>query len=99
MPGTDILDQRDPLGLPFTGSLLFHGGLVALVVAAPYLLPKPMQLGSPAHNSGSIGVELVKKIPIPQREGPENRVANDTQSIVPQKPEPKPEPKPVVKEK
>lgn len=99
MPGTDILDQRDPMGVPFTESLLFHGAILALVVVAPMLLPKPVTLGSPTHNSGAIGVEIVKKIPIPQREGPENRVANDTQSTVPQKPEPKPVDKPVVKEK
>ncbi len=42
---------------------------------------------------------MVKTIPIPQREGPVNRVANDTKSMVPQEPEPKVEPKPIVKEK
>jgi TonB family protein len=99
MPGVDILDQRDPLGGPLTGSLLFHGGLLALILLAPMLMPKPVTLGSPTHNSGTIGVNVVKTIPIPQREGPENRVANDTQSVVPQKPQPKVEPKPVVKEK
>jgi TonB family protein len=99
MPGIDILDQRDPLGKPLTGSLLFHGGLLAFILVAPQLLPKPIRLGDPTHNSGSIGVNVVKTIPIPQREAPENRVANDTQSTVPQKPEPKVAPKPVVKEK
>jgi len=99
MPGADILDQRDPMGKPLTGSLLFHGGLLAAILVAPHLLPKPIMLGSPTHNSGSIGVNVVKTIPIPQREGPLNRVANDTQSVAPQKPEPKVAPKPVVKEK
>ena len=99
MPGVDILDQRDPLSKPLTGSLLFHGGILAFILVSPHLLPKTILLGSPTHNSGSIGVEIVKKIPIPQREGPENRVANDTQSTVPQKPEPRVAPKPVAKEK
>lgn len=99
MPGADILDQRDPLGKSLTGSLLFHGGLVALILAAPYLSPKPIMLGDPTHHSGAIGVSMVKTIPIPQRDGPVNRVANDTQTVAPQKPEPKVEPKPVVKEK
>ena len=100
MRGVDILDQRDPLGKPFAGSLLFHGGLLALVVVSPFLLPKPVRLGDPSQHSGAIGVSMVKTIPIPQREGPVNRVANDTQSTVPQKPaEAKPVPKPVVKEK
>ena len=53
----------------------------------------------PNRHSGTIGVNVVKTIPIPQREGPVNRVANDTKSMVPQKPEPKVAPKPVVKEK
>lgn len=100
MQGVDILDQRDPVGKSFVGSLFFHGGLVALLVGAPYLLPKPITLGDPTHHSGSIGVSVVKTIPIPQREGPVNRVANDTKSMVPQEPEPpKPKPKEVVKEK
>jgi len=99
MAGADILDQRDSLGKPLTGSLLFHGGLLALILVAPHLLPQQIRLGDPTHNSGSIGVSVVKTIPIPQREGPINRVANDTQSVVPQKPEPKVEPKPAVKEK
>ena len=64
MPGTDLLDQRDPLGVPLTGSLLFHGGLLALVLVAPMLMPKPVMLGSPTHNSGTIGVNVVKTIPI-----------------------------------
>src|ERR1039457_4784210 len=99
MPGADILDQRDPMGKPLTGSLLFHGALLAFVLVSPHLLPKTILLGSPTHNSGTIGVSVVKSIPIPQRAGAINRVANDTQSTVPQKPEPKAAPKPVVREK
>jgi TonB family protein len=99
MPGADILDQRDPLGKPFVGSLLFHGGLLALILVSPYLIPKPIIIGDPNRHSGSIGVNIIKSIPIPQREGPVNRVANDTKSMVPEKPEPKVAPKPVVKEK
>lgn len=97
MPGTDILDQRDPLGIPFTESLLFHAGILALILVAPALMPKRFLIGDQTHNSGAIGVSMVKTIPIPQRAGPENRIANDTRSIVPQPPEPKA--KPAVKEK
>ena len=99
MSGTDILDQRDPMGKPLTGSLLFHGALLGFILISPHLLPKTILLGSPTHNSGTIGVNVVKTIPIPQRAGAENRVANDTQSTVPQKPEPKVAPKPAGKEK
>jgi protein TonB len=99
MPGVDILDQRDPLGKPFAGSLLFHGGIVAFVLVSPLLKPHIVTLGDPTQHAGSIGVSMVRTIPIPQREGPINRVANQTQSIVPEAPEPKVAPKPVLKEK
>ncbi|HEY3838450.1 MAG TPA: energy transducer TonB [Bryobacteraceae bacterium] len=99
MPGADLLDQRDPLGKFFTGSLFFHGSLLALILLWPHLVPKTVLLGDPTHHSGTIGVSVVKTIPIPQREGPVNRLANDSQTVAPQKPEPKPVPKPVVKEK
>jgi protein TonB len=99
MPGVDILDQRDPVGKPFAGSLLFHGSLFLFVAGASYLGPKPISLGDPNPAPGAIGVSMVKTIPIPRHEGPLNRLANDTQSIVPMAPEPKVAPKPVVKEK
>jgi protein TonB len=99
MQGADILDQRDPLGKWFVGSLFFHGGLIAVILASAYLKPQGPLLGSPVHNAGTIGVQVVKTIPIPQREGRVNPVASDTQSTAPQAPEPKVTPKPVVKEK
>jgi TonB family protein len=99
MPGVDILDQRDPIGKPFAGSLLFHGSLLVFVIAAPYIAPKPILLGDPNPMPGAIGVTMVKTIPIPRAEGPLNRLANDTKSIVPEPPEPKVTPKPVIKEK
>ena len=99
MQGADILDVREPLGKSLMGSLLFHSGLVVLIVGIPYLAPHRVMLGDPTHRSGSIGVSVVKTIPIPQREAPVNRVANDTQTLAPQQPEPKVEPKPAVKEK
>ncbi len=100
MPGVDILDQRDSIGKPFAGSLLFHCSLFAFVVAAPQLVgPKIPLLGDKNPAPGAIGVSMVKTIPIPRPEGPLNRLANDTKSIVPEAPEPKVAPKPVVKEK
>ena len=99
MQGADILDQRDPLGKPLAGSLFFHIGLVSLVFASPFLVPKPLSLGDPHPHSGSIGVNMVKTIPIPRREGRVNPVANDTKSVVPEAPQPKVAPKPVAKTK
>lgn len=97
MQGADLLDERDRLGVPFTESLFFHIAILALVVAGPMLMPKPVMLGDHVHNSGAIGVSIVKTIPIPHREGQINRLANDTNSVVPQAP--KPVPKPVEKVK
>ena len=99
MPGADILDQRDPLGKSFVGSLFFHGSLIALIVVGPRLMPKPIMLGDPTHNMGAIGVNVVRTIPLPRREGPVNPVANDTKAVAPQEPEPKAPPKKMVKEK
>ena len=99
MPGTDILDQRDPMGVPLTESLLFHAALLASIVVAPMLAHKPFQLGDPNHHSGAIGVDVVKSIPIPRPEGQINRLANDTKSVLPQEPKPKVAPKPVEKVK
>lgn len=99
MRSVDILDQQDPVAKPFTGSLLLHGALVAAILVSPLFKQREVMLGSPTHNSGTIGVNVVKTIPIPHREAPTNRVANDTDSNVPQAPEPKVAPKPVVKTK
>jgi protein TonB len=99
MPAADILDRREPVGKHFSGSLVLHGAILGAMLASPLFKPKASLLGSPEHNSGTIGVSVIKTIPIPQREGPVNRVANDTQSTVPQKPEPKVAPKPVEKPK
>jgi outer membrane biosynthesis protein TonB len=99
MHGADILDQRDPLGKSFAGSVLIHGTLIALIVTAPYWAPKATMLGDKNAHSGAIGVDIIKTIPLPKPEGPANRVANDSKAIAPEEPQPKIAPKPVVKEK
>lgn len=99
MRGADILDQHDPLGKSFAGSLFFHSALVAAIIIGPSLLPKPVRLGDPNRHGGTIGVNIVSTIPIPRRHAPENPLANDTKSNVPQEPAPKPVKKTVVKEK
>jgi TonB family protein len=94
-----ILDRPDPIAKFFTGSILLHGAALAVVLIAPMVMPKPITLGSPTHGSGSVGVSVTKTIPLPQNEGPVNRVANDTKVAVPQRPSPKPVSKAVPKEK
>ncbi|HEX4750643.1 MAG TPA: TonB family protein [Bryobacteraceae bacterium] len=84
----DILDQRDPLAAPFVGSLLVHGGVVALLFIALFWLNQHREiLGGPTSGGGpAYTVSPVHNIPIPRREAPPNPVANDTESQVPTAP-------------
>ncbi|MBV9613099.1 MAG: TonB family protein [Acidobacteriaceae bacterium] len=84
----DLLDQRDPVGFPFVGSILVHGGVVALLFFGWFWMnQRREQLGEVNAGGGpAYAVSPVKNIPIPQREAPVNPVANDTQSMVPNAP-------------
>jgi protein TonB len=80
--------DRDPVGKAFAGSLITHGVVIALLAASGIFNLTKNNFGSPRASSGSVGVTMVKTIPIPRREGPVNPLANDTTSIVPQAPAP-----------
>lgn len=84
----DILDERDPLGLPFVGSLFVHGGVIALLFFGWYWMNRAKETLGDLHPAGgpAYAVSPVHNIPIPRREAPENPVANDTQSAVPTAP-------------
>jgi protein TonB len=84
----DILDERDPLAVPFVGSLFVHGAVIALLFFGWYWMNRAKQtLGDPNPAGGpAYAVSPVHNIPIPQREAPQNPVANDTQSTVPTAP-------------
>jgi periplasmic protein TonB len=98
----DILDQRDPVGGAFVGSILFHGGIVALLFfgwiwmnRARETLGDPNPAGGPAY-----AVSAVSKIPIPPSDAAPNPVAADTKSTLPTAPakqtaekQPPPDPK------
>jgi periplasmic protein TonB len=79
---------HDPMGKSFTGSLIAHGIVVALVATSGLFRLTHNQFGTTAATSGSVGVDIVKTIPIPRREGPTNPLANDSTSVVPQAPAP-----------
>jgi protein TonB len=79
---------RDPVGKAFAGSLITHGIVVGLLIASGFWNLTKNNFGSEKTSSGSVGVDIVKTIPIPRREGPVNPLANDTTSIVPQAPAP-----------
>ncbi len=76
---------RDSIGKAFTGSLVTHGVVIGLLVASGLWNLTNKTIGSTT-SSGSVGVTMVKTIPIPRQEGPVNPLANDTKSIVPQAP-------------
>src|SRR3982750_4016396 len=81
----DILDERDPLGVPLIGSLLFHGGGVTMVTLSWFWLNhrRGETLGDLNPAGGpAYAVSPVHNIPIPQRQAAPNPVANDTQSTV-----------------
>jgi protein TonB len=79
---------RDPLGKAFAGSLVTHGVVAGMLVLSGFWNLSKNNFGSPATSTGSVGVDIVKTIPIPRREGPVNPLANDTKSIVPEAPAP-----------
>jgi protein TonB len=87
-PGYYPAPGRDPLGKAFTGSLITHGVAIGLLAASGLFHLTKNNFGSPTASSGSVGVNMVKTIPIPQREALRNPLANDTKSIVPQAPAP-----------
>jgi protein TonB len=87
---------REPIRKAFAGSLISHGIVVA-ILALSGVWKLTTRWGTEHASSGSVGVSMVKTIPIPQRHAPLNPLANDTQSMVPQVPAPV-KPKPEVKE-
>jgi TonB family protein len=85
---SDILDERDPMALPFIGSLLVHGCVVAVMFLGWFWMnQKGEALGDPNPAGGpAYAVSVAKTIPIPQRQAPPNPVAHDTDSLVPTAP-------------
>jgi protein TonB len=84
----DILDERDRLALPFVGSLLVHGGVVALLFFGWLWLNQHRETLGDINPAGgpAYAVSPVHNIPIPRNEAPPNPVANDTESQVPAAP-------------
>jgi protein TonB len=88
--------DRGPTGKAFAGSLITHGIVVGLVLTSGLFSLSKNNFGSQHASTGSVGVDLVKSIPMPRREGPVNPLANDSTSVVPVAPTP---PKPVKQTK
>jgi TonB family protein len=86
MPHADILDQRQPLSKPLAGSVMAHAAVAGAFLLSYVLKPPVETFGEKTASSGSVGVNITKTIPIPQREGRVNKLAHNTESVVPQAP-------------
>lgn len=96
MPRADTLDRRQSLGGPLFGSLVIHSAVVASLLFAWTIHKSIPEFGDEKLSHGTVGVNVTHTIPIPSKAGRENRLANDTQSVVPQAPPEKKEVKKVV---
>src|SRR5919112_6367530 len=95
----DILDEPERLRGPFLGSIACHAGMIGAFVAIAVIHPmgKVEHWGDPNGGGfGSVAVNAVPSIQLPNRSSVPNPVANDTESQVPQAPS-KTKPQPKVK--
>jgi outer membrane biosynthesis protein TonB len=96
----DILDERDSLAVPFVGSVVLHAAIAAgFIFLALYQQRHRVNWGfeNAGGGPGSVAISAVKTLPLPQRSGQVNPLANQSESRLPQvpaKPQPKPQPKP-----
>lgn len=79
---------RDPMGKAFAGSLVTHGVVIGLLVTSGLFQLSKNNFGDAKVSSGSVGVSMVKTIPLAQRKAAVNPLANDTTSVVPPTPAP-----------
>ncbi len=96
------MDQHENVRGAFTRSVFFHVSIIGGLMLYAYLNAQGDRFGAEDAGSKAVGVVAVDSIPLPSH-GPENPVANDTESEVPQeiaKPAPKevaePEPKEAI---
>jgi len=81
----DILDQKESLRKSFTGAFLLHAAVIGGLVGYAWIGANRESFGDPNAGGLAVGIDAVKSIPLPHN-GPENPVAHDTQSEVPQQP-------------
>jgi periplasmic protein TonB len=91
----DILDTRESLTGGFWASVLLHGSIFGIAMVYAFL-GRAIPMGDPNAGGAAVGVEAVKSIPL-AHQGPQNPVANDTQSQVPETPAPPVERKQIEK--
>ncbi len=83
----DILDEPETLRRPFLSSLVLHVGVVSMLAFLSWWSNRGREaFGEPNATGGAVGVTVVNSIPMPNRVGPRNPVANESESQVPQPP-------------
>ena len=84
----DILDRQESLRNPFLGSAALHVTVFSAAIIFSWLpVSQVVHWGSPnSLGGGAVTITPVSKIPLPQRGGRRNPVANDTRSRVPAPP-------------
>lgn len=81
----DILDESETLRRPFLGSLALHLAVAgSLAFLGWWSARGHEEFGDPNATGGAIGVTVVSSIPMPNRVGPRNPLANESDSQVPQ---------------
>ena len=81
----EILDQPEPLNRAFVAAVTLHVTLVAGMGIYGWMSSHGESFGAQNAGGGAIGIEAVKSVPL-LHSGPQNPVANDTESQVPQQP-------------
>jgi TonB family protein len=88
MTGVATFDRRDSLRGPFFTAMTMHAALIGAVIVSGWAGQR-QSFGDPNAGGTAVGVEAVDKIPL-HHEGPQNPLANDSPSQVPQTPVTKP---------
>ena len=81
----DILDDRESMRGAFFAAIALHVAIIGTIVLQGWLQGHTESFGAKDAGGTSIGIEAVNSIPL-QHHGPENPLANDTKSEVPQTP-------------
>lgn len=84
----DILDSRDSLRTPFLGSLALHAAVFGVLILLSWQFQQSRETWGSANPTGgdAVPINSVKTLPLPQRQGRTNPVANNTESRLPQAP-------------
>lgn len=78
-------ETPDRWGSAVAGSLALHGGIFVILAGYAWWMGNRPTFGDPkALGGGAVTVTVVNSIPLPQRQGVENRVSRDTPNETPQ---------------